>query len=55
MRRDLEFDVVVGMNLPSREMLDGRGVDEDVVLAVVGAADGPEEAELAAEPRAVAP
>ena len=55
MRRDLELDVVVGMNLPAREVLDGCRVDEDIVLAVVGAADRPEEAELAAEPRAVAP
>ena len=55
MRRDLELDVVVGMNLPSREMLDGRGMHKHIVLAVVGAADRPEEPELAAEPRAVAP
>ena len=40
MRRDLELDVVVGVDLPAREVLDGRRVDEDVVLAVVGAADG---------------
>ena len=39
MRRDLELDVVVGVDLAAREVLDGRGVDEDVVLAVVGAAD----------------
>ena len=55
MRRDLELDIIISMHLPAREVLDGRRVDEDVVLAVVGTADGPEEAELAAEPRAVAP
>ena len=47
MRRDLEFDVVVGMYLPSREMLDGRGVDKHVVLPIIRSPDRPEEAELA--------
>ena len=54
MRRDLELDVVVGVDLAAREVLDGRCMHKHVVLAVVGAADGPEEAELVVEPRAVA-
>ena len=41
MRRDLELDVVVGVDLAAREVLDGRGMHKHVVLAVVGAADGP--------------
>ena len=55
MRRDLELDVVVGMYLPSGEVCHGRRVDEHIVLAVIRTPDGTQEAELAAEPRAVAP
>ena len=55
MRRDLELDVVVGMHLPSREMLDGRGMHKHIILPIIRTTDRPEEAELAAEPRAVAP
>ena len=55
MRRDLELDVVVGVDLASREMLDGCRMDENVVLPIIRTTDRPEEAELAREPRAVAP
>ena len=54
-RRDLELDIIISMHLPAREVLDGRRVDKHIVLAVIRAADRPEEPELAAEPRAVAP